>query len=72
MWRKKYPWLRPSQFKRLRLLEEENPKLKQLVAGLSLDKAMLREVVTKGSEACPEACLGGGCRSDLPAASGVR
>jgi len=34
---------RPS----LRLLEEENRKLKQLVADLSLDKAMLQEVVAK-------------------------
>ncbi|SON95264.1 hypothetical protein [Xanthomonas citri] len=33
--------------KRLRVLEEENRKLKQLVADLSLDKAMLQEVVTK-------------------------
>lgn len=33
--------------KRLRLLEEENRKLKQLVADLSLDKAMLQEVVAK-------------------------
>ncbi|KOB12636.1 transposase, partial [Xanthomonas arboricola] len=30
-----------------RLLEDENRKLKQLVADLSLDKAMLQEVVTK-------------------------
>ncbi|KTF29349.1 transposase, partial [Xanthomonas vesicatoria] len=31
----------------LRVLEEENRKLKQLVADLSLDMAMLQEVVTK-------------------------
>ena len=46
-WRKKYGGLGPSELKRLRLLEEENRKLKQLVADLSLDKAMLQEVVTK-------------------------
>jgi len=34
------------------LLDEENRKLKQLAADLSLDKAMLQEAVTKSSEAC--------------------
>ncbi|WP_127168094.1 IS3 family transposase [Xanthomonas euvesicatoria] len=47
VWRKKYGGLGPSELKRLRLLEEENRKLKQLVADLSLDKAMLQEVVNK-------------------------
>jgi len=36
-----------SELRRLRQLEEENNKLKQLVADLSLDKAMLEEVVSK-------------------------
>ena len=47
VWRKKYGGLGPSELKRLHLLEDENRKLKQLVADLSLDKAMLQEVVTK-------------------------
>jgi len=47
VWRKKYGELGPSELKRLRLLEEENRKLKQLVVDLSLDKAILQEVVTK-------------------------
>lgn len=47
VWRKRYGGLGPSELKRLRLLEDENRKLKQLVADLSLDKAMLQEVVTK-------------------------
>ena len=47
VWRKKYGGVGPSELKRLRLLEDENRKLKQLVADLSLDKAMLQEVVTK-------------------------
>ncbi len=46
-WKKKYGGLGPSELKRLRQLEDENRKLKQLVADLSLDKAMLQEVVTK-------------------------
>ncbi|QBG87782.1 transposase [Xanthomonas oryzae] len=47
VWRKKDGGLGPSELKRLRLLEEENRKLKQLVADLSPDKAMLQEVVAK-------------------------
>ncbi|MBN5145853.1 transposase [Stenotrophomonas maltophilia] len=50
VWRKKYGGfggLGPSELKRLRLLEEKNRKLKQLVANLSLDKAMLQEVVSR-------------------------
>ncbi len=44
-WRKKYGGLMPSEMKRLRQLEEENQRLKRLVANLSLDKEMLQEVV---------------------------
>jgi putative transposase len=36
-----------AELRRLRQLEEENSKLKQLVADLSLDKAMLQEVIAK-------------------------
>ena len=53
VWRKKYGGLGPSELKRLRVLEEENRKLKQLVADLSLDKAMLQEVVTKNVWSAP-------------------
>ena len=37
----------PSEMKRLRQLEEENTKLKRIVADLSLDKAMLQDVLSK-------------------------
>jgi putative transposase len=37
----------PSEMKRLRQLEEENGKLKRLVADLSLDKPMLQDVVSR-------------------------
>jgi putative transposase len=46
-WKRKYGGLDPSDLRRLRLLEEENKKLKQMVADLSLDKAMLQEVIEK-------------------------
>ncbi len=46
-WRQKYGGLMPSEMKRLKQLEEENTRLKRLVADLSLDKEMLQEVVRK-------------------------
>lgn len=46
-WRKKYAVLMPSEMRRLRQLEEENGKLKRLVADLSLNKAMLQNVVLR-------------------------
>ena len=46
-WRKKYAGLMPSEVKRLKQLEEENGKLKKLVADLSLDRAMLQDVLSK-------------------------
>lgn len=46
-WKKKYSGLGVSELRRLKQLEEENRKLKQLVADLSLDKAMLQDVLRK-------------------------
>lgn len=46
-WRKKYGGLMPSEMKRLRQLEDENQRLKKLVADLSLDKEMLQSVIRK-------------------------
>lgn len=46
-WKKKYAGLMPSEMRRLRQLEDENAKLKRLVADLSLDKAMLQDVVSR-------------------------
>ena len=45
VWRKKYGGVGPPELRRLRQLEEENLKLKQIVTDLSLDKAMLQHVV---------------------------
>jgi putative transposase len=47
VWKKRYGGILPSEVRRLRQLEEENLKLKQIVADLSLDKAMLQAVVAK-------------------------
>jgi len=46
-WRKKYAHLGVSELRRLRQLEEENNRLKRLVADLSLDKHMLSEALRK-------------------------
>lgn len=46
-WRKKYAGLMPSEMRWTRQLEEENAKLKRIVADLSLDKAMLQDVLAK-------------------------
>lgn len=47
VWKKKYGGLGPSELRRLKQLEEENVKLKRLVADLSLDKTMLQDVLSK-------------------------
>jgi len=46
-WKKKYSGMDVAEVRRLKQLEEENRKLKQLVADLSLDKRMLRDVLSK-------------------------
>ena len=45
-WRKEYGGLRLGQAKRLKDLERENARLKKIVADLSLEKAMLKEVAS--------------------------
>ncbi len=46
-WKKKYGGLGPSELRRLKQLEEENHRLKRMVADLSLDKQMLQDVLSK-------------------------
>lgn len=46
-WKKKYSGMGVSEVRRLKQLEEENSKLKRLVADLSLDKAMMQDVLRK-------------------------
>jgi putative transposase len=45
-WKKKFAGLGVAEVRRLKQLEDENRKLKQLVADLSLDKKMLQDVVS--------------------------
>lgn len=46
-WKKKYGGLGLSELRRLRQLEDENHRLKQIVADLTLDKQMLQDVLKK-------------------------
>ncbi len=47
IWKKKYGELSASEVRRLRQLEEENARLKRLVADLTLDKNILQEVIKR-------------------------
>jgi len=46
-WKRKYAGMGIAELRRLKQLEQENKKLKQLVADLSLDKQMLQDVLKK-------------------------
>ena len=48
-WKKKYGTLGVTELKKLKQLEEENSRLKQIVADLSLDKQMLQDVLKKNA-----------------------
>ena len=54
-WRKEYGGLRLDQAKRLKSLEQEHARLKRLVADLSLDKSILKEVAAGHCSARPDA-----------------
>lgn len=46
-WKKKYAGLLPTEMRRLRELEEENGRLKKIVADLTLDREMLQDIVRR-------------------------
>jgi putative transposase len=46
-WKKRYGGMDNQQLKRLKELEEENRKLKQMYADVSLDNKMLKDVLSK-------------------------
>jgi putative transposase len=46
-WKKRYDGLLPTDMRRLKQLEDENGKLKKLVAELSLDREMLQDVIRR-------------------------
>ena len=46
-WKKKYDGMTPPEMRRLKQLEDENGKLRKLVADLSLDREMLQDVIRR-------------------------
>jgi putative transposase len=50
-WKKQFAGMGTVEIRRLKQLEEENAKLKRLVADLSLDKTMLQDALRKNGEA---------------------
>ena len=62
-WRAKYSGLEVNEAKRLRELEDENRRLKTMVADLSLDKEALKAVLRKTGGAC-ERAAGRGVRNN--------
>lgn len=50
-WKSKYSGIEVSQVRRLKELEEENRKLKQMYAELALDNKILKDVIEKNSRA---------------------
>ena len=46
-WKKRYDGLLPTEMRRLKQLEDENSKLRKVVADLSLDKEMLQDALRR-------------------------
>lgn len=46
-WKKKYAGMLPPEMKRLKQLEDENSRLKKIVAYLTLDREMLQDVIRR-------------------------
>jgi putative transposase len=46
-WKRKYAGMGPAELRKMKQLEEENRRLKHLVADLSLDKQILQDVLSK-------------------------
>jgi putative transposase len=51
-WKSRYGGLDVSDARRLKTLEEENAKLKKLLAEAMLDNAMLKDIAAKNGDAC--------------------
>ncbi|WP_251865842.1 transposase [Achromobacter sp. Marseille-Q4962] len=65
-WKKKYADFGISELRKLKQLEDENARLRRIVADLTLDKQILQEVVRKKSEGCQTARAGGLDASTFP------
>lgn len=57
-WKAKYGGMEASDIKKIKDLEDENRRLKQMFADISLENRALKDVIEKNSEACREAGTG--------------
>ena len=57
-WKKRYGGLLPDEMRRLKALEDENSRLKKIVADLTLDREMLQDVIRRSFKACPDKAIG--------------
>ena len=60
-WRKEYGGLKMDQAKRLKVLEQENTRLRRAVADLTLDKQILQEVTGETAKPGASPAVGGAC-----------
>jgi putative transposase len=65
-WKRRYAGMGVAEIRRLKQLEEENRRLKQVVADLSLDKVMLQDVVRRKWYALPPSGRGRAPAAGLP------
>ena len=71
-WKSRYGGMTPSELKRLKALEEENARLKRIVAQQALDNELLKEINAKnGKPSCPKVGseVSGETNEELPAKS---
>ena len=61
-WKKRYDGKQPPEMRRLKQLEDENSKLKKIVADLSLDREMLQDVIRRNVWSAPPLQVSGTIR----------
>ena len=64
-WKARYGGMRVSEVKRMKELEEENRRLKQMYANLSLEHEVLKDIIEKNSPSSREAEAGQLCRTGI-------
>jgi putative transposase len=52
-WKRRYDGLLPTEMRRLKQIEDENTKLRKVVADLSLDKELLQDVIRRNVWSAP-------------------
>ena len=71
-WKSKYGGLEVSDARRLKALEDENQRLKRLLAEAMLDNAALKDLLAKTSKACGEKESGGSAERAIRDEPGAR